>query len=507
MKKLFILLVIFSFLNSSAQQENFSPGDFDKYVQQSVKDWNVPGLAIVVVKGDSVLFEKGYGVRELGKNEPVNSETLFAAASTTKAFTAAAIGMLVDEGKLSWDDPVVKHLPKFKVKDPNLTHFITIRDLLSHRAGMPNTDFLWLDPETSTKEIVQRMEHVEAVYPLRSGFKYQNIMYAIAGEVIEAVSGKSWEEFVEAKILDPLQMQQTFTSRGKIANVENIASPHNYAGDKLIVIENSFADSIGPAGSMWTNVKDMSKWLRFLLRGCETGTGEQLLKKSSCEELFQPQVVLQGPSYPTAELVKPHWNTYGLGWFQQDYEGRKVDFHTGSLSGMVAIAGMIRDEEIAVYVLGNRDHAEVRHALMYRVFDLFDKEEPRDWSRDLKVLYEGLSEKQKASQATSEATFAAERVNNTKPNLPLEAYTGIYKHPLFGEVEVYKKGKEFRLNYGRVQGKLDHYHFNTFRLSEDKPERSYQPLVHFNFGPSGKPVSIEIYSRNFKKYEEQEKEK
>lgn len=502
MKNILALLLLIPFLNSFAQVENFSSGEFNKYVQQAVKEWDVPGLAIVVVKGDSILFEKGFGQRELGKSEPVDPETLFAAASTTKAFTAAAIGILVDEGELKWDDPVVKYLPNFKVKDPNLTKLITVRDLLTHRAGLPNTDFLWNDPNTSTDEIVQRMEHVEAVYPLRSGFIYQNIMYAVAGEVIEAVSGKPWEEFVKSEILDPLQMDRTFTTLAKTNDVGNIASPHDYSGEKLKVIENSFADPIGPAGSMWTNVRDMSKWLKFLLRGCETITGEQLLSKSTCEELFKPQTILPEPSYPTAELVNPSWNTYGLGWFQQDYEGRKVDFHTGSLSGMVAIAGLIRDEDIAVYVLGNRDHAEVRHALMYRVFDLFDKDAPRDWSRDLKVLYDRLSTDQKASQAKAKAASAKERVSNTKPTVPLESFTGIYSDPLYGKVKISMEDKNLQFKYGQTIGKLEHWHYNTFQFTEKDSDNSFQPLVNFDLNSEGKLQSLEVFSVEFQKQEE-----
>lgn len=478
---------------------SFNSANFDVYVQQAVKDWDVPGLAVVVVKRDSLIFQKGYGVLELGKTEAVNTETIFAAASTTKAFTAAAIGMLVDEGILKWDDPVVKHLPQFKIRDPYLSGIITIRDLLTHRAGLPNTDYLWNNPETSTKEMVERLKYVETAYPVRSGFIYQNVMYAVAGEVVEAVSGMNWNKFIETRILQQLEMNRTFSSMAASREAGNIAAPHDYSGEKLVPIDNSFADAIGPAGSMWTSVGDMSQWLRFLLKGCETATGEKLLKQSTCEELFKPQTVMAKPAYPTAELINPNWNTYGMGWFQRDYEGRKVDFHTGSLSGMVAIAGLIRAEGIGVYILANRDHAEVRHALMYRVFDLFDNEPPRDWSKELKVLYDGLEEKQKSNRKKLNSVNTTERVQNTKPSLPLQAYTGTYSDPLFGTVEVKMVGDQLRLDFGGTIGNLEHWHFNTFRFIIDEGINDSVILVDFDLNSTGKPEKVKVMAWEYLK--------
>lgn len=496
---LFLCTVLGSFSQeqTSSGTTNFNPTQFDSYVEQAVKEWDVPGLAIAVIKGDSVLFVKGYGVREMGKQEPVDIETLFAIASTTKAFTAAAIGILVDEGKLKWDDPVVKHLPEFKLKDPDLTRQITVRDLLTHRAGLPNTDFLWTNSDAPTAEIIRRLENVEAAYPLRSGFVYQNVMYALAGQVIGAVSGSSWGEFVRERILNPLQMERTASTRATLNSSNNITVPHDYAGGKLVVVQDSQADAIGPAGSMWSNVSEMSRWMQFLLRGCETESGEKLLKQSTCEELFRPQALLSGPSYPTAELTDANWHTYGLGWFQQDYEGRKVDFHTGSLSGTVALAGMIRDENIGIYVLANRDHAELRHALMYRVFDLFDNDPPRDWSTEIKHLYDARDEKQKAAFGKTESEITAGRATKTKPSLPLTSYAGTYEHPLYGTVEITHSVNELRFQYGGTKGNLEHWHYDTFRLKNEKPENESRPLVNFDLNSSGKVQRVRIYGREF----------
>lgn len=481
--------------------KSFDPAEFDAYVLQAVEDWDVPGLAVVVVHGDSVIFGRGYGTREIGKDEPVNLETLFAAASTTKAFTAASIGMLVDEGKMDWDDPVMKHLPEFQLRDANLTPQITIRDLLTHRAGLPNTDFLWFDPKTPTRDMIRRLDQVETAYPLRSGFIYQNVMYAVAGEVIEAVSGISWDQFVQTRIFTPLLMDQSTPFQVGIQS-ENVASPHDYAEGELVVVENSQADEIGPAGSVWSTAGDMSRWIRFLLRGCKTEGGEQLLSQSSCEELFTPQVVLSGPAYPTGELTDPHWSTYGLGWFQQDYEGRKVDFHTGSLSGMVAIAGMIRDEDLGVYVLGNRDHAEIRHAIMYRVFDLFDKEDPRDWSGEIKELYDDREDQRELTRRKTDSSLLAGRVAGTRPSLSLDSYSGTYSHPLYGAVEINIREDALSFRYGSIQGTLEHWHFDTFRMTNDKPWNRGRPLIGFILNTSGEAERLTWGSRKFTRIQE-----
>ena len=509
MKIIFYFFVFTLCFNSLAQQGNFNPEEFDRYVQQAVKDWDVPGLAVAVVNRDSILFINGYGVRELGKREPVDTGTFFAAASTTKGFTAAAVGILVDDGKLNWDDPVVKHLPEFKLKDPYLTQMVTVRDLLTHRTGVPSTPYLGLDPATSIEEILQRLELVEGAYPLRSGFHYQNIMYAVAGEVIKALSGKPWDEFIEKRLLEPLQMNGTFTSLAKSRVAENVARPHDYKGKDLVVIKSTNTDVTGPAGSMWINADDMSRWLKFLLRGCVTDTGNQLLEKSTCEELFKPQTILPESVYPTAMIVKPHWNTYGLGWFQQDYEGRKVDFHTGSLPGMIALVGVIHDENIAVAVFGNRDHAEIRHALMYRVFDYFDRDPPRDWSRDFKKLYGDLDEQGKSAQAKYDSIVVAERVLETKPTVSLDAYAGIYNNPLYGKLEITKEGKELHLKYGLMEGNLEHWHYDTFRFISPPIYFSWRPFVQFDLYTSGKPRTITIdlggQSPEFTKVEEGKK--
>ena len=407
--------------------------DFDAYVQLAVAEWEVTGLAVAVVKDGEVLFAKGYGIRELGSAAKVDEHTLFAIGSTTKAMTAAAIGMLVDEGKLDWDDPVTDHLPDFRLYDPFVTREITVRDLLTHRAGLPNADFLWYGQDSEAADILFRMRYVEPETSLRSSFTYQNIMYAAAGEVVAELSGMSWDAFIQKRIFEPLDMNGSIATAATLDAQPNVALPHYRVDGATRVIENASVDAVAPAGSVWSSVSDMAQWMRFLLEGT-TPDGTELLSKETLEELFTPQTLVDPDEfYPTQAVTNPHWMTYGLGWFQQDYDGRAVDFHTGSIDGMVAIHGLIRDERLGVYVLGNLDHAEIRHALMYHVFDRFGEGSNRDWSAELKTLYDELSRQAERRRSEAEKT----RVGGTAPTLALDRYTGTFADELYGAVPDY----------------------------------------------------------------------
>jgi CubicO group peptidase (beta-lactamase class C family) len=441
---------------------------FDGSVAKAVADWKAPGFAIAVVKDGKVAFAKGYGVRELGKPESVDEHTLFAIGSTTKAMTAALAGMLVDEQKLAWDDPVQKHLPWFQLKDPVVTRELTVRDLLTHRGGLGNADFLWYGKTDSTREILERVRLLEPAYSLRSRFVYQNIMYAAAGEVIAAASGRSWADMLRTRIFEPLGMRDSVPMLSMIPKGANVASPHYLVDSTVKVIANMPVDSVAAAGSVWSSVHDMAKWMQFVLDGGVAG-GKRLLSERTFAELFRPQAIVPETQYPTTRLVRPHWMTYGLGWFQQDYQGRAVDFHTGSIDGMIAIVGLIRDERLGVYALGNLDHAELRHALMYSVFDRYAGKGDRDWNADLLKLSAEQARRGDAARSKAEA----QRIAGTTPSLPLERYAGTYADPLRGEVTITHDGTALRIRNGAAfVGTLEHWHYDVFRASVATKRRS-----------------------------------
>ena len=473
---------------------------FDAHVAQAVREWEVPGLAIAVVKDDRVVFAKGYGVRRLGSPEPVDTRTRFAIGSTTKAMTALALGMLVDEGKVRWDDPVIRHLPGFRVADPYVTRELTVRDLLTHRGGLGNADLLWAGGDLTTAEIVARVATLQPAYSLRSGFVYQNVMYAVAGEVIAAASGMPWERFVRTRIFEPLGMTETVPTLAALAGQPDVAAPHDVVRDTLRVVANRPVDPVAAAGSVWSSVDDMARWTRFVLDSARVG-GRRLVSEATFREWLTPQTVAPTAMYPTMQLVRPHFFAYGLGWFLHDYAGEAVAMHTGSIDGMSAIIGLLPDRRLGVYVLANRDHAELRHALMLRVFDLYRPggataaggAPARDWSRELRALYGGLEDQGRAALRRQ----AAARVAGTRPSLALARYAGRYREPTYGEVVVTAEGDGLRLAFGRgFVGALTHWHHDTFQ-ARWADERAAPALVAFHPDGAGGVAAVRLLGLTF----------
>lgn len=464
--------------------------ELDAYVAKAVGDWNVAGFAVSVVKDGQVVFSKAYGVKDVRTSEPVDTSTLFAIASTTKAFTAAALGMMVDEGKLRWDDKVIDHLPDFRMYDPYVTRELTVRDLLSHRAGMPNTDYLWTGGDNSREEIVRRVRFIEPGYSFRAGYVYQNVMFLVAGELLEAVSGMSWDEFVRTRIFTPLGMSRSVTTLAEAQAKPNVATPHWPRNDSLFAITNSLADGIGPAGSIWSSAADMAKWVRFLL---DTGrvNGRPLLRPNTWAELFRPNTLLGSwgaNSAPQLRLAQPHFRSYAMGWFQQDYQGLQVDFHTGSLNGMIAMNGLIREKGLGVYMLANTDHAELRHALMFKVFDLYLGLPTRDWSGEMLAMTKADDARADSARVRSEAARAAD----APPALPLDAYAGTYVDSAYGAAIVTLEGGALRLRVSSHQAAtMEPWQYETFRARWDDWWRG-RSTVTFVIGPNGQADRLEL---------------
>lgn len=461
----------------------------DEYFAKAAKEWNVPGLAIAIVHKGQLVFAKGYGVRDVGQQQPVDTQTIFAIASTTKAITAAALGMLVDEGKVRWDDPVTKHVPSFQMRDPWATREVTVRDLITHRAGLPNADYLWTHGDNSRDEVIRRIRFIEPSYSFRGGYTYHNVMYTVAGAVIESASGMTWDDFLRTRIFQPLGMTRSVTTLAEAEQKDNRARPHGRVGDTLRVSGNSFADGIGPAGSVWSSVADMSKWVRFLL---DTGrvNGQPLLKPATWAELFRPATIIPsgGRGTPAVRMSKPHFRTYALGWFQQDYQGRQVDFHTGSLTGMIAINGLIREEGIGVYILSNTS-TEIRHALMFKVFDTLLGLPDRDWSGEMLAMY-------RADDAQDEAGSGRgpQRVEGTSPSLPLDRYAGTFADPdsLYEAVQVTMENGALRYRLSsRMTGTLEHWQYDTFRVVWDDWWRG-RSTITFGVGANGSADRLDV---------------
>ena len=338
---------------------------------------------------------------------------------------------------------------------------------------------MWARGDLTRPEILRRVRYVPTAYSLRSGFAYQNVMYGAAGELIARVSGTSWEDFIQKRIFQPLGMAQSYTTYDAMHSAAgaNQSEPHFRIRDTIRVIADEKVDVLPAAGAIWSNATDMANWVRFLLDSGRVD-GKRLVSEAGFRQLLAPQSFVSASEfYPTAQVIRPHWMTYGLGWFEQDFRGRFLAFHTGSLDGRTAMMGLLPDAKVGVFIAGNLDHAEFRHALLLQVMDIFagtNGGAARNWSTEFLALYKGIHER--GEKATAEVE--AKRVPGTKPSLPLASYAGTFTHPVWGDVVIAQDGAALRASLGpnaANAGSLAHWHYDTFRafLGDGRGGASY----------------------------------
>jgi len=471
-----------------AQGGDRAPGGpiaaLDAYVGKAVRDWRAPGLAIAVVHGDTLVLAKGYGVRHIGRPEAIDAHTLFAVGSTTKAMTAALMGMLVDSGRVRWDDAVIEHMPEFRVADPYVTREMTIRDLLTHRGGLPVTDYMWDDTAATYVDVLHRLPYQRPAYSMRSQFVYQNVMYATAGHVESVLAGATWDDLIRRRIFQPLGMNETKTSTHELELSGDVATPHARVRDTLVAISWRNLDAIGPAGSVNSSVSDMARWMQFLLDSGRVG-GKRLISASVLREMFTPQAIVPLAFYPAWGAVKPQVVTYGLGWFLFEYRGHRVAMHTGSIDGMSAIVGLLPDDRVGVVVFVNQDHAELRHALLMRTFDTYLGGVSRDWSAELLRVYADVAQKADSTDKAREAT----RVPGASPPLPLARYVGTYRDSLYGTFVVRLERGSLVGQRGPWVGDLEPWGYDTFSFRLRHWTRA-NTLVTCVLGPTGEVTEL-----------------
>jgi CubicO group peptidase (beta-lactamase class C family) len=482
------LLLFFILVSAPLARAQQAPlAGFDDYVNKALRDWEVPGLAIAIVKDDAIFLAKGFGVKKIGDPAPVTERTLFAIGSASKAFTAAAVGMLVDEGKVKWDDPATNHLAGFELFDPYVTRELTVRDLLSHRSGLERGDLLWYASGYGRDEVLRRVRYLRPSWGFRGRFGYQNIMYLAAGQILPKVANKSWDEFVRERIFAPLGMAASNTSISALKAAADVASPHAKVDEKVTEIPWRNIDNIGPAGSINSNVTDMAQWVRLQL-GLGKYKDRQLLSTGSVKEMQMPQTVirLEGPM----EKLNPdtHFMSYGLGWFLQDYRGRKVVQHGGNIDGMSALVAMMPEEKLGMVILTNMNGSPLPTALMYKVFDSFLGVTGRDWSAELLKVVKVQMEQAKAVEKKMES----DRVQGTSPSLPLAKYAGTYSSDMYGDAKVTEQNGRLSISYGgAMSGEMEHWHFNTFRATM-KDRSLGKPFVNFTLNASGKVDEMKL---------------
>jgi CubicO group peptidase (beta-lactamase class C family) len=436
----------------------------DEYIAKSLHDWQVPGLSIAVVQEDQVLWSKGYGVRRVGGNEAVDQHTLFAIASNSKAFTAAALAILVDEGKIKWDDHVSKYLPWFKLKDDFATRDMRVRDLLCHRSGLGtfSGDLLWWGTSYSPKEILLRAAELEPVSAFRSEFGYSNLMYLAAGEVVVAASGQSWQDFIKSRILLPLNMNRSITSVRDLVTLDNYATPHKTLLDRSEPIAWMNWDAMAAAGGIISSADDMSHWLRLQLRQGQMQNGSRLFSQNASHEMWQSHTPLKMPIEPSKRFSTTHFSAYGLGWSTSDYHGKKVVGHSGGYDGMNSRVVLVPEEKLGVVVLTN-SLTSISNLIAYAAIDAVLGVDGQDWGPE--SLEKFLQSRREFDANITKAITPA--VQGTKPSHPLTDYTGNFRCPMYGDATIELDGDQLVLKllpYPALVADLKHLHFDTFEI-------------------------------------------
>src|SRR5215212_1514420 len=464
---------------ANAQSQSFT--GLEQYITAAMKDWKIPGVAVGIVRNDSVVFAKGFGVRALGKPEKVDPHTVFAIASDTKAFTGILMAMLVDDGKIRWDAPLTTYLPTLQFGDDVLTRELTVRDALTHRSGLARGDLLWTAGWTYDRaELLRRMRYLKPSWNLRTRYGYSNLMYLAAGQAAAAATGKSWDTLIRERILVPLGMTETNTSVTLLGDLPNFASPHSEVDGAVRIVPFTNIDAAGPAGAINSNIADMTKWLKFQLDSGRVG-GKRLVSKRSFIETHTPQTVMRLDSTYRAFNPFTHVRSYAFGWQVMDYHGKEMMSHAGNLAGMNAMVGLLPEERFGVVVLTNLDGNALRESIMYKVMDMTLGAPSRDWSRVTLV--------EKASfdsiDARDQREADAKRVLNTHPSLPLSRYSGVYQDSLYGSIAVRVEGQKLVLDMApKMVGDMEHWHYDTFKVKW-RDHRDGTNLVTFALDADG----------------------
>jgi len=437
----------------------------DDFINQAMKDWKVPGLALAVVQDGKVTLLKGYGYRDMERKLPVTPQTLFAIGSITKSFTVSTLGMEMDEGKVDWDKPVRDYLPTFKLYTPELTEQMTIRDLITHRSGLPRHDLVWYSSDFSRDDLLKRLQYLEPSKSLRTTFQYNNLMFMTAGYIAGQLNGTSWEDAVTARIFKPLGMTGTNFSELDTQNSADFAQPYRKGHDQKAELKKIPFDAqcpnrcaMGPAGEINSNVSDMSKYLLFHMNHGSVD-GKQLLSANNSAQMQTPQMAIPGaPGY--AEMGE---GSYGMGFFLSTYRGHKEVDHGGNIDGFSAELAFLPADRIGVVVLTNLDGNPLPNIVAWSVFDRLLGLSPTPWNQRLLASEAGGK---KAEQEAKDKGYTAQKTG-THPSHDLKEYVGDYSHPGYGTISIAQDGDHFTMQFNKVTRKLEHFHYDVYQVPAD----------------------------------------
>ncbi|MDL1894098.1 serine hydrolase [Sphingobacteriales bacterium CHB3] len=482
------LLVPFLFLSLSAQPSSINLKQLDAHIAKVMKEFEVPGLAVAIVKDGKVAIAKGYGVKKMGGSDPVDAATLFGIASNSKAFTATALGILVEEGKVEWDAPVINYLPAFQLIDPYITRELTVRDLLVHRSGLGlgAGDLLWWPASThSRQEITKRLRYVPLATSFRSAYAYDNVLYNVAGDVIEAVSGLSWEEFVQTRILDKLGMSATKPRCSAVVGPGNISSTHAIVDKRLQLVKPFIADNANPAAGITTNVTDIAKWLIVQLDSGRVAGGAPLFSPKTAKELWGIVTPISVSNVaPELAAIQHNFSGYGLGFLMRDFRGQKLVTHGGALPGYYSTVAMIPGLRLGIAVLTNQESSRAMNAIAMYILDRFLGAPALDYVS----AYKRIQARADSTTAAKLQSTSAARNATSSPSLSLEQYAGTYQDSWYGDIILKLEDGKLAIAFAHtpeLSGTLEHWQYDTFVARWHDRELRADAYLTFSLNPDG----------------------
>lgn len=489
MVKTIKVILSFFFLLIAISPADAQTNELPSIIEAWRKEYNVPGLSVGIIKDGEIILSEGFGVLEEGKLKKADQHTLYAIASNTKAFISASIATLVKENKLQWNDPVRKYLPYFQLYDPCVSEMMTIRDLLCHRSGLGtfSGDVVWYRSEYTAEEVVRRIAELEPQFEFRNGYGYSNVMYLAAGEVIQAVTGKTWAEYVQEKFITPLEMDRTLTSINGFSTTSNIATPHKFEQEKNIPIDWVEWDNMGAAGGIISSVDDMLHWIRFQLNDGIIGL-DTLFTNREQMTMWTPHV-----NFPVSERSRElyggrNFSGYGLGWGTSEYNGYQMVSHTGGYDGMYSAVMLLPTKNIGVVVLTN-SMTSIGSLLGYEIFDKLLGLPQHGWKeRGLWQDQAGIDDRAAKIKERTDS-----RILGTTPTMQFDKIAGTYRCPMYGDITIVEEDGQWMIDFVSAPGlkaKLIHWHFDTYSLEwvEDQAWFGFgtvQILKDNNGHPSG----------------------
>lgn len=497
MKRLFIsFFILFSFVNSTAQNiPLFIKDSLNNYINNALERWQIPGVAVLVVKDGNIVVAKGYGVKELGTNDKVDENTLFMIGSNTKAFTGTALAILEQEGKLKLEDKVVKYLPDFRMKDDWVTTHLNLLDIVSHRMGYETFqgDFMYWTSDLSADEVIQKFGMLTPKYDFRTKYGYTNAGYAVAGKVIEKVSGLKWEDYLKEKIFLPLNMNRTTALSTDFAKSDNIAKPHTFVDGKMSVISIQNIDNLAPCGSIGSSINDMSHWIIAQLDSGKYNN-QNVIPFSAIQKTRQLLSIERRIKHP---YNTTHYSLYGMGWAFQDYEGREIVMHTGGVNGFVTSVTLIPEEKLGIVVLTNTDQNAFFQSLKWNIIDAYLGLPYRNYDS---TFYAGVIKSRERNEKWLKEIRDSVAMN-LKTDLNLSDFEGKYFHDVYGFAELKKVNDLLELtleHHSKLKGKLEYVGNNRFLCTYSDP--TYGVKVFPFEIEDGKVKSFNLYVDDFIDY-------